>query len=87
MTTGAKTGEFMDIEDIGYVEELRQRLGLDENDTSRDEYILSLPSMRRVELLSGWYFGDEAWAGTFKEWCESQGIYWTSDPDASGVIP
>ena len=76
----------MDIEDIGHVEELRQHLGLDENDTSRDEYILSLPPFRRVRMLSGWTLGDEAWAGEMKSWCESQGIYWTTDPSAPGII-
>lgn len=76
----------MEIEDIGYVEELRQRLGLEENDTSRDGYIMSLTPFERVQMLCGWYFGDPSWAGTLKSWCESQGIYWTADDNSNGVI-
>lgn len=67
------------IDDLGYVGELRQRLGLEEDDPSRDDYILSLTPMRRVRMLSGWTLGDETWAETFQDWCNSQGIYWTTD--------
>jgi hypothetical protein len=42
------------IEDLGYVEEMRQRLGNEPDDTSDDERILSMSPMRRVELLAGW---------------------------------
>ena len=61
-----------------YIEILRMRLGLDENDTSRDAYINSLPPMRRVRMIAGWELGSEAWATQFEEYFESQGLYLTT---------
>lgn len=66
---------------------LRKRIRLDENDTSRDEHLKSLPPMARVEELSAWFHGDPAWAREMKAWCEANGIYWTTDPNAPGVEP
>jgi hypothetical protein len=74
------------IEDLGYVEEMRERLGLEPDDTSSDDEIVSMSPLKRVELLAGWHLGDPSWTETFKYWCESQGIYWTTNPDADGVI-
>lgn len=74
------------IEELGYVEEMRQRLGLDENDTSADVRLEKMHPMRRVRLLAGWYLGDPYWADTFKGYFESQGIYLTTNPDSDGVI-
>jgi hypothetical protein len=76
----------MDIEEIGYLEELRQRLGLDPTDKQRDGYIASLPPFERVRMLCGWTLGDPSWADTMKEWLESQGLYITANPGDSGVI-
>lgn len=75
-----------DINDIWNVEAIRQRLGLDENDTSRDSYILEMSPMERVRLIVGWYHGSEYWADTYVGYFESQGIYLTTDPGANGII-
>jgi len=75
-----------DINDLGYIEEIRQRIGLDKDDTSQDDIILEATPFRRVQLIAGWYLGSEDWANTFKEYCESQGIYWTTTPDTEGQI-
>lgn len=76
----------MTIEELGYVEEMRQRLGLSEDDESRDKEIEAMDPLQRVRLIAGWYLGDGGWADTFREYCESQGLYLTTDPEANGVI-
>jgi hypothetical protein len=63
------------IEELGYVEEMRQRLGLEADDTSRDRQIEEMEPMERVRLLAGWTLGDPDWADTFKDFFESQGLY------------
>jgi len=79
--------EKLTIDDLGYVAELRQRLGLNNpDDTRRDSEIEDMEPFERVRLLAGWYIGSEGWADTFKSWCESQGIYLTIDPEAKGII-
>ena len=57
-----------------YIEEMRGRLGLKENDDSQDEIILAKDPMDRVALIAGWVLGDDDWAWEFKDWCESQGL-------------
>mgnify|MGYP001616372269 CR=1 FL=1 len=74
------------INELGYVEEIRQRLGLKSDDTSRDWQIHGMTPFLRVRLIAGWYHGKPDWADTFKEYCESQGIYLTTDPKANGRI-
>ena len=74
------------IEEIGYVEELRRRLGLKEDDNSLDNEIEEMDPMERVSLLAGWFLGSEAWAYTFKGYFESQGLFLTTNPEADGVL-
>ena len=74
------------IDEIGYIEEIRQRMGLDENDTSADEEIEYMEPMERVRLLAGFYHGNDDWADTWKEYFESQGIYLTTNSDVDGII-
>jgi hypothetical protein len=77
----------MKLNEIGYLGELRQRLGAeDENDTRFDNDILKLSPFERVRHIAGWNLGDSYWAITFKHWCESQGIYLTTDADNEGII-
>jgi len=76
----------MTIDELGYVEEMRQRLGLDENDKSKDLEIEEMEPLERVALIAGYELGDSSWAHTFKEWCESQGLYLTTDPDGKDNI-
>ena len=74
------------IEELGYVKEMRQRLGLDPNNKSKDKFIESISPMRRVRLITGWYLGDGFWADSFKSYFWSQGLYLTTNPNADGVI-
>jgi len=78
--------EKMKIDEMGYVEEMRQRLGLAPNDTSMDAKIEFMPPMQRVGLITGWEHGSESWAETYREYFESQGLYLTTDPNANGVL-
>ncbi len=68
------------IEELGYVEEMRQRLGLEKDDTSRDKEIEDMEPLKRVRLIAGWYLGDPNWADTFKDYFESQGLYLSDKP-------
>ncbi len=45
----------MKIEEMGYVEAMRQRLGLEKDDTSCDAEIEQMDPMERVRLIVGWY--------------------------------
>ena len=76
----------MELDDIGYIEDIRQRMGLEEDDKSRDVEILAMTPMERVRLIVGWNHGDGSWADTYKEYFESQGLYFTTNPEADGVI-
>lgn len=76
----------MEIDDLGYVEEMRQRLGVAADDTRKDAKLLAMKPMQRVKLISGWILGDEQWAVMFKNYFESQGLYITTDPEAKGIV-
>lgn len=64
----------MGIEDNMYIKELRQRAGVEEDDTSMDAKIERMSPMQRVKMLAGWELGDPGWTGRFKDWFESQGF-------------
>lgn len=76
----------MPIDDLGYVEEMRQRLGVSSDDPSLDEKIISMNPMERVGLIAGWVHGDNSWANVWKDYFRSQGLYLTTNPEADGVI-
>lgn len=78
--------EKISIDELGYVEEMRKRLGLDECDTSRDSEIEEMQPIDRVRLIAGWVLGSAEWADIFKEYFESQGLYLTTNYNADGVI-
>ena len=78
--------EKMTVEEMGYVENMRQRMGLEKDDTSQDKAIEAMEPFERVRLIAGWFHGNGLWADTYKEYFESQGIYLTTDPEASGII-
>lgn len=78
--------EKLEIDDLGYVEEMRQRLGLSKDDTSRDCDILEMSPIDRVALIAGWYAGSEQWVDTWRSYFESQGLYLTTNPEADGVL-
>ena len=75
-----------EIGDIGYIEDIRRRIGILEDDTSCDDEILKMEPMERVRKLCGWNLGDEGWADSFHSWLESQGLWITANPEADGVI-
>lgn len=79
--------EKVTIDDLGYVEEMRRRLGLSKDDTSRDKEIEDMDPLDRVRLIAGWHLGDADWADIFKNYFESQGLYLTTDSEANGIIP
>lgn len=78
--------ETLSINEIGYLEEIRRSINVDQYDTSADYEIVNMRAFDRVKLLCGWYLGDPYWATRFKDICASQGLYLTSNPLADGVI-
>ena len=59
---------------IPNIKMLRQRLGLEEDDQSRDESIQAMSPRERVRMLSGWELGDPTWADVFESWFREQGL-------------
>lgn len=57
-----------------YIEDMRQRLGLEPDDASRDDYIESLQPIERLKMLCGWHIGDPSWAHAFIAWAEDAGF-------------
>lgn len=56
-----------------YIEDMRQRLGLDADDSSSDKRIEKMSSEERLKLLCGWHLGDPAWAHQFINWARDAG--------------
>jgi hypothetical protein len=86
ITMGRNDMENMTVAEMGYVEEIRQRLGLERDDTSRDGEIERMSPIQRAGLVVGWFHGSESWARQYKEYFESQGIYLTTNADDPEVI-
>jgi len=78
--------EILEIDDLGYVDDMRQRLGVGPEDESKDHLILKMSPLDRVGLIVGWREGDPYWVDVYKSYFESQGIYLTTNPDAEGII-
>ena len=57
-----------------YIESMRQRLGLDEDDSSRDADIERMSPRQRLEMLCGWHLGHSDWARTFLSWAKDAGF-------------
>lgn len=53
--------------------DLREALGLEPDDDSRDVEIAAMQPADRMRLLCQWHLGDPTWAETFKEWMEFSG--------------
>jgi len=56
-----------------YIEQMRQRLGLEADDPKHDKRIENMTPKDRLELLCGWYIGDPAWASSFLNWARDAG--------------
>lgn len=74
------------IDEIGFLDEIKQRLEIELDDTSMDSEIENLSSLQRVRLIAGWELGDESWADTFKEYFESQCLWLTTNSDDPNII-
>lgn len=53
-----------------YIREMRQRLGLEEDDPRRDSDIDKMSPNDRFRLLCGWFLGDSVWASTILSWAK-----------------
>jgi hypothetical protein len=62
-----------------YIEEMRQRLGLEKGDTRRDAEIERMSPYQRFGLLCGWFLGNGSWASTVLEWAKDAGLSVTAD--------
>lgn len=50
------------LKDLNMLKNIRSRMGLEEDDSSRDEVILKMSDTKLVSLDSAWELGDEHWA-------------------------
>lgn len=57
---------------------VRQRMGLEPDDTSRDSEITSHTPTQLLRDVCGWHLGDPAWAETFLEWARGCGFVITT---------
>lgn len=57
-----------------YIEEMRGRLGLEKDDTSRDKDIAAMTPHGRLELICGWTLGYSDWSDRFLSWAEDAGF-------------
>lgn len=57
-----------------YIKDMRGRLGLEENDTSRDAYIEGLEPIQRLRLIAGWNLGYDEWAHKIMDWVRDAGF-------------
>lgn len=62
-----------------YIDPMRQNLGLEAGDASRDADIESMTPEQRLGLVCGWHLGDRSWARTFLSWARDAG-YKISEP-------
>ena len=57
-----------------YIGDMRQRLGLEEDDTRRDDEIEKMSPRDRFRLLCGWHLGHPNWAHTILDWAKDAGL-------------
>lgn len=57
-----------------YIIDMRQRLGIDPDDASKDDVIEKMTPEERLGLLCGWHLGDPAWSRTFLNWARDAGF-------------
>ena len=76
----------MTIDELGYVPEMRQRLGYEEDDPTPDRVIEDMTPMQRVRLIAGWFQGYGEWANIYRAYFESQGLYLTTNKDDPDII-
>lgn len=62
------------MKDRVYIGEMRQRLGLEEDDASRDPEIEKMSPTERLGLIAGWKLGYSGWEHTILDWVEDAGF-------------
>lgn len=68
-----------------YKGELRQRLGLESDDSSEDEYLVNLNSLKRFKMLLAWHLGSEDYFYKIVDWMSSQGLCIAVETDKTGM--
>ena len=66
--------QMADTPTFHYIRDMRQRLGLEPDETRGDDAIRSMTPMERFKLLCGWHFGDPSWASTVIAWAKDVGF-------------
>jgi hypothetical protein len=69
-----------------YIGKMRQRLGLEPEDTSRDDYIDKMTPHERLRLICGWELGYGEWADSFIGWAKDAGFK-ISEPRPAPPVP
>ena len=57
-----------------YIKDMRRRLGLNADDTSRDADLEAMSPNDRLRLLCGYHLGDPGWVDTFLAWARDAGF-------------
>jgi len=57
-----------------FIQDMRQRLGLGPDDSSRDDDIEKMTPEQRLALLCGWHLGDPHWSRSFLSWARDAGF-------------
>ena len=60
--------------DRRYIEDMRQRLGLNADDASLDDHIEKMTPEERLELICGWHLGYPGWSRTILNWVRGAGF-------------
>jgi|WetSurMetagenome_2_1015567.scaffolds.fasta_scaffold193415_3 hypothetical protein len=71
--------------DNEYKEELRKRLGLEADDSSRDEYLQGLRSIDRFRMILAYRLGHDNWIYAIEGMLNSQGLCIAEKTDKIGV--
>jgi hypothetical protein len=66
-----------------YIDDIRQRLGLEEGDASHDDRIEQMTAEQRLAHICGWHLGDPGWARTFLAWARDSGFEITETKPSS----
>jgi hypothetical protein len=59
---------------MAHLNTLREALGLEPDDESRDDEIKQMTAMDQFRLVMQWEFGDPTWAEQIKDWMEECGF-------------
>jgi len=62
------------MEQCKYIADMRQRLGLEPDDISRDTEIEKMSPTDRLGLIAGWNLGYSGWEHTILNWVRDAGF-------------